>query len=97
MGRAERTPEAMMVSNDMPSAPALRAAYSISAAISTSLIPGRITPERGQTGQRRSHRRADRLNLLRLLNHPGLFDQRRASRSRICPGSKSAKRLMAAT
>jgi hypothetical protein len=39
---AERFPEASMVANDMPSAPPQRASYSIAAATSTSLTPGRI-------------------------------------------------------
>ena len=42
-GSAERSPEAMMVSNDISCAPAWRAAYSISAATSASRTPGRMT------------------------------------------------------
>ena len=43
-GSAERTPEATMVSNDMPSAPRMRASCSRAAATSNSASPGRISP-----------------------------------------------------
>ena len=39
---AERAPAAMIVENDMPSAPFERASYSMAAATSTSRTPGRI-------------------------------------------------------
>ncbi len=42
-GNADLSPEAMMVGNDISSAPARRAAYSISAATSASFTPGRST------------------------------------------------------
>ena len=66
-----------MVGNDMPSAPAFRAAYSILPATSVSFTPGRIARERRPEQARPQDRsRPNALNLFGLLDHARLLDQR---------------------
>ena len=50
-GSADRLPAATIVSNDIPSAPAQRAAYSISAATAVSLTPLRMACNAGSRSE----------------------------------------------
>ena len=68
----------MMVSNDMASAPALRAAYSISAATSVSRIARANDFECAiEKAGTQKHRRSNAGDLFLVLHHAGLLDQRR--------------------
>ena len=70
-GSADLAPDAMMVGNDISSAPARRAANSISAATSTSVVPGTHDLNRAveEPGSERN-RRADQLEFFVILHHP---------------------------
>ena len=74
---AERAPEASIVGKDMPSAPAQRASYSMAAATSTSVTPGRIFLHAilKKTGAE-FNRPPDAQDLGSILHHAGTLDQR---------------------
>ena len=74
-GRADLAPEAMIVGKDISSAPARRAANSISAATSTSFTPGRktsIAPD--QRDLPLSYGSPGPLQFFLILHHAGPFD-----------------------